>query len=719
MGADSAAAEVMGFLGFEKGYVADRAAKVGTDCGVVGSVQNRLSLSSPRVGLLRIAWVAVITIGFAVGSLAIDSTNVAVPLLPSRTLQKHAVDPAASLLQDFQVYPPVLIASSNGSLSLTDGSSTTTNVATGSNTTSCEEVLMVYSFANSYGAPFVGNYTPPSCAFNRVTLNFTVISAGRQFDRLGTLYFGDTEIWRTSTAEPSATGIRWTYLKDVTNFLTLFQQQQKIIFDLGNLINNIYTAPYNATLTASFFSADDSIVPADLIIPVSARQSASNAPSVFTFPTDNATNTLTLPQNIRRAVFTIAACGQADEEFWWSNVLSSDTQTFPQTGALYGFSPFRELQLFIDGMLAGVAWPFPIIFTGGVVPGLWRPIVGIDAFDLREDEIDITPFLPLLCDGAEHSFEIRVSGINDTGNGTGILAETVGSNWPVTGKIFLWLDPEGSVTTGSGPVATVPDPVFQLSSSVGKLANGTNETLTYQVNAQRTISFVSTINTANGPETASWSQNLSYSNFGNYTQAGNVQVNNQSTAGTDVSSLNYSRSLDYPLYAFSAYGSVHDNITIFANVIRGRNVQTIGQAVFPTGLEPVEETLSQSPAFQGSSLQTIQNGTATYLANQTSNTSFSFGTTEQDMTLSGLLTSGSGNAQSGPAVVSSSELFHRYVEAVNSTIVEDDETLVGRPVSHDHSGSPSMNNFAGSGTRSMLGRGPPVAARGNVLRRGL
>lgn len=186
-------------------------------------------------------------------------------------------------------------------------------------------------------------------------------SAGRQFDRLGTLYFGDIEIWRTSTAEPTANGIRWTYLKDVTNFLSLFQQQQKIIFDLGNLINNIYTAPYNATLTASFFTANDSVAAADLILPVSARQSASNAPSAFVFPQDNASNTLTLPQNIRRAVFTIASCGQADEEFWWSNVPSSDTQTFPQTGALFGFSPFRELQLFIDGMLAGVAWPFPII----------------------------------------------------------------------------------------------------------------------------------------------------------------------------------------------------------------------------------------------------------------------------------------------------------------------------------------------------------------------
>ena len=79
--------------------------------------------------------------------------------------------------------------------------------------------------------------------------------------------------------------------------------------------------------------------------------------------------------------------------------MQSDIYTFNDTfGELPGFSPFREVQLFIDGQLAGVVWPFPIIFTGGVVPGLWRPVVGIDAFDLKEDEIDITPWLPLLCD---------------------------------------------------------------------------------------------------------------------------------------------------------------------------------------------------------------------------------------------------------------------------------------------------------------------------------
>ena len=47
--------------------------------------------------------------------------------------------------------------------------------------------------------------------------------------------------------------------------------------------------------------------------------------------------------------------------------------------------------------------------------GLWRPIVGIDTLDLRAYEIDITPWLPLLCNGAEHTSDIRVAGILDDG----------------------------------------------------------------------------------------------------------------------------------------------------------------------------------------------------------------------------------------------------------------------------------------------------------------
>jgi hypothetical protein len=113
----------------------------------------------------------------------------------------------------FQVHPPVLTAGSDGTLEITDDSAKPGRANNNSSHAVCEEVLAVHSFAYSYGQPFISNYTAPRCKFNRVTWNLTVLSAGRQFDRLGIVYLGDVEVFRTSTAEPTAGGITWTYLK--------------------------------------------------------------------------------------------------------------------------------------------------------------------------------------------------------------------------------------------------------------------------------------------------------------------------------------------------------------------------------------------------------------------------------------------------------------------------------------------------------------------------
>jgi hypothetical protein len=103
-------------------------------------------------------------------------------------------------------------------------------------------------------------------------------------------------------------------LQDMTNYLSLFKQDQKLIFDLGNLIDDVYTAAFNVTLTAVFFTVDDSQTPADLILPVSERRAAENMASVFTLYNNTAANSLAIPRNTKKAVFTIAATGQSAEE---------------------------------------------------------------------------------------------------------------------------------------------------------------------------------------------------------------------------------------------------------------------------------------------------------------------------------------------------------------------------------------------------------------------
>lgn len=569
-------------------------------------------------------------------------------------------------------------------------------------------------------------------------MNFTVTSQGRQFDRLGLMYLGDIEVFRTSTAEPTAAGIVWTYIKEMEQYNALWTKDQKIIFDLGNIVDDTYTGPYYTTLTATFFTVPDSQPIADTILPISAELSSANKGSAFSVPGQSASVSHTLPQNIERAVISLSACGQATEEFWYTNTFNSDVDTFTSTaGTLYGYSPFREVQLLIDGQLAGVYWPFPIIFTGGIVPGFWRPIVGIDAFDLRQHEIDVTSWLPLLCDGASHTFEIRVAGLNDDGAGHATLSEIVGSYWVVTGTIFLFLGEAGSVTTGTLPNIDSPLPAIQISSSVTTNSTGANETLTYSISTlTRDISISSTVKNSNGSRKASWTQNLSYSNFNTLTNEGFVQLTIQNTTGSDRSSSGYANTYSYPLDVNSSFSvDAAGEVGINATLTRGLGYNVYGPSVFPSGVQtfnittpsffspegaltPQNIQLSASPpSFSGALLSTTQIGSAGYFSGL--NSSYSFGTTTQDFDFRGA-------EVNAPYVTH--ELYHRHVMAVNSTITQDEQTLVGKsfgvPVAQAGNNVLAAQQVKGSGVpapaleafsvRSLLGRGPGQPKAGLV-----
>lgn len=595
----------------------------------------------------------------------------------THSLRASAPNTSTPLLECIQVSPPVLSPDT------------------------CQQTLMVHTFGFSYGLPFVAEYAPPACEFNRVTINFTVTSAGRQFDRLGHAWFNDTEIFRTSTAEPTQNGIVWTYTKDMSNYLSLFKEPQKLIFDLGNIVDDTYTGSWYTTLTANFFTAED-LSPADVIVPVSTRNSGSDQPSQFVIPEVQAVSALTLPQNIKKAIFSISASGQATEEFWWANVLSTDTNVFGNDTTLYGYSPFRELQLHIDNTLAGVAWPFPVIFTGGIVPGFWRPIVGIDAFDLLEDEIDITPFLPLLCDGKEHTFEIKVVGIDNADGGSGKLSSSVGSNWVVSGKVFIWLDSAGSITKGTAPTISAPDPRLNVSSNVDRSSNGSVKTLDYSVTASRTFSLTSNVETSEGSKSATWSQDLQFWLNGQLSNGGNDQSTSQSTTGKSNSSNAYSRVYDYPLWVISSYNVLPDtNYTIDAKMGRGKYVQQLGSLAFPNSDQTFDFSSHQNPdLFIGTHTNNWQNGTAHYLGSPALKKSFGSGSTEQLFSLDGIVDL----ANSGV------DLYRRHTIAVNDSVTYDQE-IVGDSMQASQAplaAAPSLEKqlFAGLSIKAALGRGP-------------
>lgn len=520
------------------------------------------------------------------------------------------------------------------------------------------------------------------------------------------MFFGDIEVFRTSTAEPTKDGITWSYVKDMSSYLALFRQPQKIIFDLGNLVDDTYTGAWHTTLTATYFTAKDLLEPADIIFPVSAHGSSADQPSHFTTPESRAINVLAIPQNARKAVFSISACGQAAEEFWWSNVLSSDTQVFGSDNTLYGHSPFRELQLIIDGQLAGVAWPFPVIFTGGVVPGFWRPIVGIDVFDLLEDEIDVTPFLPMLNDNQDHSFEIRVVGIEDDGDGHGELSQSIESNWVVTGKLFIWLDTDTSMITGLGPTIHSPKPCISVLSKTTKNVNNAVESIEYFVQVSRLIHVSSTLQTSKGPEKVTWAQNLTYSNSGTLKNNGSTQEVRQNTSGQNTSpSSRYSKTFVYPLWVTSTYEIFPSGgLAINAAMRRAKNLEYVGELAFHN--EWRAKALRRV-SHRGTRTENSQNGTASYINIPAQRKSYGSGSTEQHYLLTGI------DDSPETMVQDKKVLYRRDVLAVNGTIVADSEVSESQEAgafaysaAFNRTPSETLQEFVTKSIRALLGRGP-------------
>ncbi|KAI1860096.1 hypothetical protein JX265_010020 [Neoarthrinium moseri] len=425
----------------------------------------------------------------------------------------------------------------------------------------CRQTIVQHVFENSYGAPFAGTYTPPHyCDFTTVVLNLSATSQGRQHDRLALLYFNDVEIWRTSTPTPTQSGIHWSYVKDITIFRSLLDREQKVIFDLPNAIDgNLYTGAFNVTIEALYFNDEyqSGFTPAEEIFAISNLTSAQNTPSVFNLPGDSGVANLTLPRNIKNAVVSIMASGNGAEEFWFANVPSEYTDTFSTSplGPLSGHSPFREVQLLIDGQLAGISWPFPIIFTTGIDPGAWRPIVGLNAYDLPSFEVDVTPWLSLLCDGQAHSFQLQVVGYDSlTQDNIG----TVGDNWWVSASLFVWLD-HAVNETEAGPINKVHSgPTFDFEAFIGTeiSSNGSvsNTSFSFSLAAERSLSITSTRATTNGTRVVSWHQHLSYISIQNLTNSALNQTTSAVTSGSHYSDVSdvVSRYV-YPLTLYSSY----------------------------------------------------------------------------------------------------------------------------------------------------------------------
>jgi hypothetical protein len=313
-----------------------------------------------------------------------------------------------------------------------------------------------------------------------------------------------------------------------------------------------------------------------------------------------------------------------------------------------------------------------------------------------------------------HTFEIKVAGINDNGGTTGTLTDKVGNSWYVTGKIFVWLDAQTSITTGTQPTVILPQPNITLSQSYTQNATGSNQTLSYSTFVTRSLSVSSIVKTQQGTTAESWTQSLSYSNLGSFTDQGNSQIIDFKSFGYDISTggYPYSSSYKYPLYAnTTVIVDPSGNFSISATLAHGLVLETYGNSIYPSGLESFSNntgTKLDLSSYSGSYLRTVQNGTAYYFSSPSTGTGMSFGSTEQDF--------GFGAANPGL----SDELYTREVAAVNGTVVRDKETLASVIVGDYVGPIPPMKGVGPQGAagspRQVVGRGPgqskPALAQG-------
>lgn len=261
---------------------------------------------------------------------------------------------------------------------------------------SCEVTIAEAQFRDF--TPYTGTYTPPKgCGdrWSKVVLRLEGKVKGRQFDRLGYLHVGGVEILRTSTPEPSPDGIEWSVETDVTRYSDTFRRSQDVEMLIGNVVDDTYTGVLDVKATLTFYTGRPAVTP-DRVLTLQD-------------------GTLTTPRNSERVIAEVYATGSGGgcEEVWYMTVPDEAPYSCKSAGGAY-----REVQIKVDGRLAGIAEPFPTVWTGGWSnPFLWYVIPGPRAFAVRPIEYDLTPFAGVLDDGRPHRIDVSVVGVPEGQSG--------------------------------------------------------------------------------------------------------------------------------------------------------------------------------------------------------------------------------------------------------------------------------------------------------------
>ena len=220
-------------------------------------------------------------------------------------------------------------------------------------------------------------------------------------------------------------------------------------------MDSTYTGIPLVNISLTFFAADGEEFPAVVdpptVLPVT--NSPGNWDALAVTAGSNLTYAVTLPYNdVVGARLELMASAHGCEEFWYTNI--DDDEAASEFG-LCGGGVYREIQVYVDGLLAGATYPFPVMYTGGINPFLWRPLTGIMSFDIPAYSFDLTPFV--LGDGRAHNVTVKVLG-GDAEGGVWYLDATLllhrdAAAAPVSGGVASHFDSGSAVRSNSSRTA--------------------------------------------------------------------------------------------------------------------------------------------------------------------------------------------------------------------------------------------------------------------------
>ncbi len=350
-------------------------------------------------------------------------------------------------------------------------------------TRSCTVQIVDHQFVNFDN--YVNAFTPPAaCAgpWTKVVLHLDGAVKGRQFDRLGWLSMDDVMIFKTSTPEPSPEGIRWSVEKDISGYAPLLRAPRTVTMFLGNVVNDTFTGILDIQVFLTFYTTDR------------AHPAASTATDVLPLAGQrnegaDLTGTVTVPRNTERLLAEVYATGSGGgcEEFWYLTAPPASGYSCPADSG-----PYREVQVLLDGRVAGIATPFPHVYTGGWSnPFLWYVLPAPRAFDIRPLTYDLSPYLGLLTDGVAHTVTVHV---------VGVPAGQEGWHTPI--NFLAWRDRGSSRVTGS----LVLHEVGALSNDSTVTMDGDTHVVTTK--ASHTLRAAGFVRTSHGPVVTVLSQRL-------------------------------------------------------------------------------------------------------------------------------------------------------------------------------------------------------------------